>query len=31
MTAFQTKVNTRADNFRSNRAEMLALVERLRE
>jgi geranyl-CoA carboxylase beta subunit len=30
MTAFQTKVNTKADTFRSNRAEMLALVERLR-
>src|SRR5512134_2988685 len=31
MTAFQTRVDTKADNFRSNRAEMLALVERLRE
>jgi geranyl-CoA carboxylase beta subunit len=30
MTVFQTRVNTQADHFRSNRAEMLALVERLR-
>ena len=30
MTVFQSKVNTRADTFHANRADMLALVERLR-
>jgi geranyl-CoA carboxylase beta subunit len=30
MTAFQTKIDTRADGFRAQQAEMLALVEQLR-
>ena len=30
MSAFQTKINAKSDGFRSNRSEMLALVERLR-